>query len=152
MSNLLRYSQRPAPEYQMAQGSTILASDPEAWNMAWLSFDVESGHHPDPEFTVHIRRTLDYCFLTKDIDLVCAVPAGLKVRHLFALPPPRAAKRVLSMRDRENLPMFQAYGAGWFRTMLERSYLWRAPFDVIHDAPVTDFTDARRLLDAIAHQ
>jgi len=151
MSNALRYSQHPVDCYDIGRGSQVLKGDPQAWNLAWLSFDVDAHkHHPDPNFTVLVRRTLDFCFLTRQIDLTGSVPPQLKVRGLFSLPPPRAVMRVCSMRDASLLPLFQAYGNAWLDTIYQRSYLWRAPYDCIHDAPVTDTTEAAALLEAIA--
>ena len=49
------YSPQPAASYSSGN-SGILAGDPEAWNLAWLSHG--ETFHPDPHFTTLVRRTV----------------------------------------------------------------------------------------------
>lgn len=143
----MRYSPHAAPNYAIGQ-SLLLKTDPEAWNLAWLSYDVRNGPHPDPHFTTLVRRTLQVVLATGSIDLISRYPDNDTVRGLLKLPPPQAVARLQTCSHFLDLPLFAAYGAQWVTTINERSRLYREPEHPSLDRPVTDFTEA---IAALAH-
>ena len=139
-----RYSPKPISAYSMSAGSTLLNSDVAAWNLAYLSWDMENKPMwPDPHFSTHVRRTIQFVIRDGYSDVTGQTPDSESVRGYFLLPAPRAAHLVQRMVHFKDLPMYKNYGEVWRRTMIERSYLFRDP----HEYP--EVTIAQTTLDLI---
>lgn len=142
----IRFSPRPVTDYGVPSKSAILSNDHEAWNLCYLSFDWETHtHHPDPQFSVNILRTLQFVPETGEIDIARECPEHT-VRAFLRTTPHVAVKRILSMPRVSSLPMVRAYGAGWLKTISDRAAMWREPYDEVLDQEVTDFTQALQLI------
>lgn len=141
----MRYSPNPPTSYGWGKVG-LLAGDTEAWNLAWLSHPVESGPHPDPQFSTLIRRTLQMVVTNGKVDLIDAYPDKAKVRGYLRLLPAQAVQRLVAMEHLVDTPLFAAYGTAWTDTLLARSKLYREPFDLAHDRAVSDLTGANALL------
>lgn len=140
---------RAIPEYSKdfsRANSRLIAGDPEAQNLYWLSHGT--GPHPDPHFTSLVRRTLQFVITTGQIDLIDAIPASGKVRGLMRLPPPQAVLRLKSLQHLADLPLYAAY-SGWLDTIQERAWLYREPAHPTLDRPVTDFAQALKVIDLV---
>lgn len=134
------YSPQPAASYSSGN-SGILAGDPEAWNLAWLSHG--ETFHPDPHFTTVVRRTLQFVLETGGIDLIDQVPTIAKVRGLMRFTPPQAVGELLQARYLTDMPLYATYGRTWINTIVARARLYREPEHMVLDMPVTDLTQAR---------
>ena len=133
----LRYSPHPIDFYGTANQSRILQEDPAAWNLAYLSWDFDSPKvWPDPQFSTHVRRTLQFVVESGKLDLIDEVPASLTVRGFLMRPAPMAVRLLLRMSRVAELPLAKAYGATWIATIQERSHKYREPFDMLLDFPV----------------
>lgn len=152
---ILRYSHHPIEDYSKVSangihfgpaGSKLLGSSPEAWNLAWLSHPYETRmDHPDPQFTVHVRRTTQYVLATGELDLAGSQPARYCIKGWLSLPAPKAVHLIATFPARHELPLFKAYGPDWLRMIYQRSWLCQPPASVEHD-PLTDTELARQAL------
>ncbi|HQS31908.1 MAG: hypothetical protein B7Y03_00610 [Polaromonas sp. 24-62-144] len=138
------YSPQPAESYSSGN-SGILAGDPEAWNLAWVSHG--ETFHPDPHFTTLVRRTLQFVLETGGIDLIDQVPTIAKVRGLMRLTAPQAVGKLLQARYLTDMPLYSAYGMTWINSMVARARLYREPEHIMLDRPVTDLTQARVVIE-----
>lgn len=143
----------PAPDNV---GSTVFASamlkdDPEAWNLAWLSRSAGFGGNgkPDPQFTTHVRRTLQFELATGETDLINTLPAQRLVRGLLRLTPPAAVKRIVESPRVAEMPLYLAYGGSWLSCMSYWALQYREPFHPVHDAPVANCEQALQALHAL---
>jgi hypothetical protein len=155
MIDFVRYSPQPLSFYSAKvhgvrigpMQSPFFADDPEAWNLAFLSHDYESSLlHPDPNFTVHVRRTIQTVIATGLPDLTNLVPAELSIRGQLRLPASVAAAFLLyklPCNIVEMLPLFKAYGRPWLE-MLERR-AWELS-GMPEDRPLESFDDALRVI------
>lgn len=153
-SDMIRYSPRPFATYkQLTPGNVLVGPaassflrQPEAWNLAYLSFPFEAVlSHPDPWFSTVIRRTLQTVLNTGVIDLADAYPDNVKVVHLMRMPAPQAVVHLTAHAAK--LPAFKAYGAEWLSTIQTRARLMCVD-DHVPDN-VTDVSEARALLQQI---
>lgn len=121
---------------------------PAAWNLAYLSHDFEKSLlHFDPQFTVNVRRTIQYRLNGLGVDIADADPAHHRIESLFLLPAPRAVHLLLEHPLVFKLPMYQAYGDEWIKTIRTRSYLCQA--DESPPDNVVDFSLAKALIDRV---
>jgi len=128
----------------------MLAEDPLAWNLAWLSWDFEDGKRPpDAHLSVNVRRTLQTVISDGKPDLTGSLPDALKVRGLLKQPAPRAVRLILGLRRLHELPLFKAYGAAWLRTLEARSHLYREPHDKDYDFEIQVLTQAAEVIAKI---
>jgi hypothetical protein len=143
----LKYSPQDAATYSFGR-TGLLASDAEAWNLAWLSHPIEREAPKDPRFTTLVRRTLQTVVATGTIDIVGAYPDNAKVRGYLRLPPAQAVRRIMAMAHLADTPLFAAYGTQWTDTMQARAKLYREPYDPTLDQLVVD--DCSQALAVIA--
>jgi len=143
---MTRYSTKPPTDYKHAKPFKILHSDPDAWNLAYLSWDWEDGAFPDPHLSVNVWHTLMYVMETGVIDLTDRVPTALKVRGLMKGPPPKVVHILTNLNCLKDTPMFKVYGQNWVDTMTQRSHLFREPFDESLDAKFIDMSDALKII------
>jgi hypothetical protein len=131
VQSAIRYSPRPISDYKTgSQGreygpatSSILVK-PGAWNLAYLSYDFErSLMHPDPHFTVNIRRTTLMQLDGSGLDLAGVLPTAGAVESLLHLPAARFVHLIAQHPVLVQLPMYQAYGHAWLKVIEERSFL-----------------------------
>lgn len=131
VQSAIRYSPRPISDYKAgSQGreygpatSSILIK-PGAWNLAYLSYDFErSLMHPDPHFTVNIRRTTLMQLDGSELDLAGVLPAAGAVESLLHLPAARFFYQIARHPVLVKLPMYLANGPAWLKTIEGRSYL-----------------------------
>lgn len=134
-----RYSPRPVADYLKVYrvqnpgkpdsfiktgpaASALLGQDKESWNLAYLSHDYETSvEHPDPNFTTHVRRTIQFVVNTGEVDLAGLLEDRFCVRKFLREPPARAVKLIIGMSRLHETPMFKAYGQGWVTTMNQRA-------------------------------
>lgn len=136
-----RYSPKPISDYGMSAGSNLLSSDISAWNLAYLSWDMENKPMwPDPHFSTHVRRTIQFVIAEGRSDVTGQTPDDESVRGYFLLPAPRAVHLVQRMVHFKNLPMYKNYGEVWRQTIIERSYRYRDN----HEYPEVKITSATR--------
>lgn len=146
----MRYSPEALERYPVASRSMLLAGDPLAWNLAWLSWDWENYPvHPDPAFTGHVHRTMQFVIEDGVIDVARLYPDNAKVGAFMTLPPPSAALKLLALELRESVPLYRAYGAVWLETVMARSHLYREPHDDSLDQQVIDTQQALTLLSRL---
>jgi hypothetical protein len=130
----LRYSPRPIEAYTVPQlkagpaFAEFLRNDVEAWNLAFLSHPYElRAEHPDPQFTILVRRTVNTLLSTGSVDVLGKMPAQNTVRSLLRLPPGQFITAILSRRAAdgraliEHLPIYQAYGEPWLDQITARA-------------------------------
>lgn len=127
------------------------AASPEAWNLAYLSHPYEQGLPSDPNFGVYVRRTLQTNVHTGEV-VLAGLPEEDTITSLLRLPAPQFVDLMsnLPLVLVARMPLSAVYGAyGWLEMMRRRSYLFREPYDPVHDAPVTSTAEARALLAQI---
>lgn len=133
----LRYSPKPIEAYSVPhlQGgpafAEFLRNDAEAWNLAFLSHPYElRAEHPDPQFTILVRRTVNTVLASGSVDIVGKLPAYLLVRGLLRRPADEFVREIAAARalaageDRpllEMLPLYVAYGDDWVNSILSRA-------------------------------
>ena len=146
----LRYSPRPLAQYTATfkvrgaaptvigvGASAYVAGDRPLWNLLWLSFDYDRHvQHPDADFTVVMRRTLD---------------EHESLRPWLWRPAPAFVHRLMGMDPavREGLNAYRRYGQRWLQTVEQRSFLAQAPGRL---DPVLDRADLpieRKTLDLL---
>lgn len=142
------YSPEPAGFYHPSQ---MASRTPEAWNLAFLSHDYGSGSPPDPQFGVHVARTLQLNLLTGHLDLAGLTDPDDTVTPWLREPAPYFARMVqaLSQHQLTWVPLYQAYGESWLESVGRRSHLYREPFDIAHDFQIHDTTLAMEALKRI---
>jgi hypothetical protein len=146
----LRYSPKPIDDYNATiKGpdgpllcgpgtSEMLRGDVEAWNLAYLSHDYDRrAEHPDPDFTVIVRRTTNLVLSSGTVDVAGKMPAAHKLRHLLKLPAPIFVSRMQALncvsngktvRLLDRMPIYQKYGDAWLHFVTERAWhCLRAP-------------------------
>lgn len=134
-----RYSPKPISAYGFSASSTLLNTDVAAWNLAYLSWDVDNkAMWPDPYFSTHVRRTLQFVIAEGYSDVTGQTSDSESVRGYFLLPAPRAVHLVQQMKHFSALPMYKAYGEVWRETLVSRSHLYRDP----HEYPEVTVTQA----------
>lgn len=108
-------------EYGPATSSMLATTG--AWNLAYLSHDFErSLLHPDPNFTVNVRRSTQVLLDGSGRDLTLMSVSGA-VEELLHLPAPRFVYLIARHPVLVQLPMYQAYGHAWLKVIEERSFL-----------------------------
>ena len=115
--------------------SPLLANDPEAWNLAFLSFPFEDGGIPrDPQFSVHLRRTLQVDITSGALDITETAP-GLRVRLFLRFPPLKAVRAIYGLQPHvlRNLPMYSTYGNTWLDTIQKRASMLASMQDPDND-------------------
>lgn len=126
---IIRYSPRPRSAYVNARGhgpwSDFRVSTPGAWNLAYLSFDLESELlHPDPMFLTLVRRSCQLNLDTLQVHLTGPDDSEDYVERQLLKPAPQFLKwlnahpKVLT-----RLPLYQEHGAEWKRTIEQRARL-----------------------------
>ena len=125
-----RYSPKPISSYNMSAGSNLLTSDVAAWNLAYLSWDMENKPMwPDPFFSTHVRRTIQFVIADGVSDVTGQTPDNMSVRGYFLKPAPQAVALVQRMAHFKALPMYKHYGEVWRKTIIERSYRYRDSYE-----------------------
>lgn len=139
----LRYSRQPIEAYSgQVPGSgpvhsQFLSADPEAWNLAWLSYPYEHrSEHPDARFTVLVFQTVQTVLSTGELDRVNR-DADVLVRGMLRKPADKFLRALLKAKAYHAgrvvplipmLPLYQAYGDLWVNVMKDRVHAClRAP-------------------------
>lgn len=169
----IRYSPKPVDAYNktlengMAVGpgaAVFLRSDPEAWNLAWLSHDYEQkAEHPDGDFTVLVRRSVNTVLGTGEVDVLGMMPASATVRSLLQLPAERflieITTRTVNVDGEkvpllQRLPLFVAYGVEWLERAKERAgnCVAEEVAELPADQMVPRFDQAALLIDKLRRQ
>jgi hypothetical protein len=143
---MTRFSEKPPKAYKAALPFKLLHEDAGAWNLAYLSWDWESGKFPDAHLSVNVWQMMMFVPLTGHIDLANENPEHLKVRGLVKGPAPQVVHRLINLPRLDKTPMFIAYGQAWLDTMKLRSHLYREPFDDALDAEPPSLSDALRVI------
>lgn len=161
----IRYSPKPIEAYgtvvrvqrvgaqdtELAVGphtSPLLANDPEAWNLAFLSFPYEDDTYGNaPAFSVHIRRTLQVDVATGELDIT-ETQAGLRVRLFLRYPPLKAVRLLLGLQPHvlRKLPMHLQYGDGWLEAIQQRASMLASMDDPDNAVEIVDVTQAAEYL------
>lgn len=155
-AGIVRYSDRPLSAYvgkigtvEYGPATSSLLDTAQAWNLAFLSFDFDAHlHHPDPQFTTLVRRTLQTKLDGSGCDLIIGSPFQGAVGSWLALPAPRFSYLVKQHRVLVDLPLYQTYGHQWLKTIEERSRICNAEAIPQND-DVSDLTAARQFLSQI---
>lgn len=136
----IRYSPNPIENYGApTSSSSVFKNDQEAWNLAYLSWDFEKCRTwPDPNFSTHVRRTLQFVIATGALDLTADVNTDRKVRGFLCAPAPAAAYQITNMRRVKELPLYQAYGEKWLTRVNARARNYREPYDELFDFAIDD--------------
>lgn len=148
---VIRYSPRPISDYtkthagvELGPGTSVMLKPAQAWNLAYLSYDYDKSiQHPDPEFTVLVRRTCQTKLDGTGLDVVGNSGVPL-VESLLELPAARFVHLITQHPALKTLPMFTAYGQPWLDTITARSY--KCQTDESPPDNVVDFSAARALL------
>ena len=148
----IRYSRRPIHTYQCTVGRVTFGpatspflNTPEAWNLAYLSFDFDVElQHPDPHYNCHVRETCRAKLDGTPTGAVETVRARQMLAHLLLLPAPRFVYLIKDHPVLPVLPLYRAYGQQWLETIERRS--WHCQTDRVHDAPIKDLAQAREVL------
>jgi hypothetical protein len=150
---VIRYSPKPLSEYAgTVQGtpygpahSTLLCV-PQAWNLAYLSFDFDKAlHHRDPYFSTHVVRTMQTRLDGGGEDIIEKYPPSQLVQGLLSLPAPRFVYLIRHHSVLQQLPLFLNYGQAWLDTIEERSRICGA--DDVEEPTLIDLSLAN---DALA--
>lgn len=150
---VIRYSLKPIDDYTRAMRGGIrvgpaqssMLRTPETWNLAYLSFDFETGPlHPDPEFTINVRRTVQARLDGSGPDLSGTEDPTRLVQSLLRLPAPRFVYLIERHPVLKSLPMYVAYGQSWLDTMNTMSR--RCLAEELPPDNVVDFSQAKALL------
>lgn len=152
---VIRYSPRPIDQYRAGNSTrewgpatSSMLKLPAAWNLAYLSHDFEKSLlHPDPNFTVNVRRTIQHRLDGSGADMTDADHVSRRVESLFLMPAPRAVHLLLEHPIVFKLPMYEVYGDLWIKTIRQRSYLCQA--DESPPDNVVDFTQAKALINRV---
>lgn len=145
-----RYSPEPITSYRFATVFKFLVEDPIAWDLAYLSWDFESAKKPpDAQFSVNVRRTLQFDLVEGRLDLTGEAPVGNTVRGLFRHPAPRAVKLITELPNLQDLYLFKAYGTAWLDSMQKRVRLYREPHDKNYDFEINLLTQATEVISKI---
>lgn len=147
-----RYSTFPQSHYvkktkKVGYGtaSSALLDTLQAWNLAYLSFDFENKlTHPDPHFTVHVRRSIQTRLTDGTQDLVEPEPFLGLVGSLLLLPAPRFTHLIKPLELLKSLPLYVAYGESWLETITARS--WICGYGHEAETHITDFSKANEIL------
>lgn len=145
----IRYSPHPIAHYGMSAGSSLLTSDEAAWNLAYLSWDIE--HHPlwpDPHFSTHVRRSIQFVLATGRSDITGTTEDRYTVRGFMTRPAPEAVAKIAGMVHLKQLPLFLAYGEKWLDTLQARARNYREAHDDSFDFAVPDCSAALALIRA----
>ena len=143
-----RYSDKPKREYlkstqwgDYGTASSTLLDSVEAWNLAFLSFNVEATYqHTDPNFTVHVRRSLQTRLDSGELDIILASPYSGAVGSLLLLPAPRFVVLIKAHPVLKVLPLYKAYGEKWLELIGARAHL--CGYDRGAQVEITDFSMA----------
>lgn len=145
-----RYSPEPIGSYRFASLYKFLVEDPAAWDLAYLSWDFEAARKPpDANFSVSVRRTLQFDLVAGKLDLTGEAPPSHTIRGLLQHPPPRAVKLITEHPKLRELQLFKAYGTIWLETLLKRSHLYREPHNKDYDFEVHVLTQATEVIAKI---
>lgn len=157
----MRYSPKPIEHYgRTIAGKFIgpammmmLMDDPEAWNLAYLSFDFEKRPvHTNAQFTVLISRTLATRLDTGVVDHSGKVPDKVLVRHLLRAPAPFFVEAMAKHPLLTQLPLYRALGPAWWLTVCERSRHAAAYVDEPGVDNVSSLDEAVQLLSRFRSQ
>lgn len=131
----MRYSDKPINAYgQLVDGEhhgpaalSLLRSDLQAWNLAYLSFDFETNPgKPSPEFMYLLALTLRTDLLT---GTVCAEGGALAqqstIRPLLEFSPREFATLLLAHPRVRELPLYKGFGESWLTLLFERACVAR---------------------------
>ena len=135
-SAVIRYSPRPREAYRkLVRGNWTGAADsamldsPEIWNLAYLSHDFERQlFHPDPDFTVLVRRSTQARLDGTGPDLTLLEGPAI-VASWLRFPAPRFVALIRCHQVLQDLPLFKRYGNTWLETIEERCRLCRSMDD-----------------------
>lgn len=153
MPALIQYSRKPRAAYQRTAGkvtfgpaTSVLLNTPEAWNLAYLSFDFDAVlQHPDPHFSTHVRETCRAKLDGTPTGVVESVAASKMLASLLLLPAPRFVYLIKDHPVLPVLPLYCAYGKQWLTTIEQRS--WQCVTDRHRPEPIHDMTEAKNLLE-----
>jgi hypothetical protein len=127
----VRYSVKPIEEYKQIVGGKVygpamstLLSQPEAWNLAYLSHVYDrSFSHPDPYFSTNVRRTVQSRLDGSGPDLAGEHQPAELVQAMLNLIAPRFVYLIRRSPILESLPMYLAYGPSWVDLIDRRARL-----------------------------
>ena len=147
-----RYSDKPKREYvKSVQGgeygtaSSTLLDSVQAWNLAYLSFNIEATYqHTDPNFTVHVRRSLQTKLGSGELDITLASPYSGALGSLLLLPAPRFVALIMSHPVLKVLPLYREYGKKWLEIIEARAHL--CGHDRSAQDEISDFSMAIRAI------
>lgn len=136
----IRYSPNPIENYgSPTSTSGFLKDDQEAWNLAYLSWDFDKRKTwPDPHFSTHVRRTLQFVIDTGALDLTGEISSGKKVRGFLRGPAPAAAYKLTHLPRVKELPLYLVYGEKWLERVNDRARQYREPHDERFDFAIED--------------
>lgn len=136
----IRYSPVPIEEYGAPTSSSgFLNDDQDAWNLAYLSWDFDKRKTwPDPLFSTHVRRTLQFVIASGALDLTNEANTSRTVRGFLRAPAPAAAYQMTRMRRVKELPLYLAYGEEWLNRVNARARNYREPHDARFDFAIND--------------
>ena len=143
-----QYSPRPITAYPWASASALLRSEPEIWNLAWLSYAPEHGSRFHAHFTSATGMTCKCLLATGSADLIGMQPRRLKVASFMDLPPPAALKRLSEAPGLCEMPLYKLFGSEWLRIMELRAREYREPHNPALDAEVLTLAQASEALSA----
>lgn len=138
----IRYSPNAIESYGApTSSSNFLKDDHAAWNLAYLSWDFDKCKTwPDPNFSTHVRRTLQFVIATGGLDLTDDVNVYKKVRCFLLGPAPAAAYQINNMQRVTELPLYLAYGEAWLARVNARARNYREPHDERFDCAIDDLS------------
>ena len=143
---MITYSPKTITVYPWAASSALLRSEPEIWNLAWLSYAPEHGSRFHAHFTSATGLTCKCLRATVAADLIGMQPRRLKVAGLMDLPPPAALKRLTEAPGLLEMPLYKLFGSEWLRIMELRAREYREPHNPALDAEVLTLAQASKAL------
>jgi hypothetical protein len=107
--------------------------------------------HPDPNFTTHVRRTIQARLDGTGPDMTPGSKSTMLVGHMLRLPAPQFVYLIKKHKVLRALPLYQTYGQKWLETIEERSWLCEVETDptVSHYPDIQDFEQAQELIERI---
>ncbi len=158
-NSFICYSPRPLATYikisnKIAYGpaTSNLLTIPEAWNLAYLSHDYDAQlKHPDPNFTVNVRRSVRFRLDGSGSDLV-SEEINEQLGSLLNLPAPRFVYLLKQHHAFRRFPMYVEYGEAWLETIGKRERLCCAetPAAESDEVEPKDMQLAQEILDRIS--
>jgi hypothetical protein len=157
--SIICYSPRPLATYikignKIAYGpaTSKFLTSPEAWNLAYLSHDFDTHlQHPDPNFTVIVKRSVRFRLDGSGGDLV-SQEINEQFGSLLNLPAPRFVYLLRKHPAFNKFPMYVAYGDAWLNIIEKRSRICRSDAlgPAAEEIEPTNLRMAQEILNRIA--